>query len=290
MFLSKVKFVAIIVLAAGFAGSGVGWLRHPANATTAAPAPAQAKAPAGQDPDVSRQREQLSTSVDYPGLDDARATLSDALDHLSKRYGITFHANAQAFRAIDPKIDAFRFTIAETPIPPMRTRLKTVLRTILSRLPAKMGAMYVIRKDHIEITTETAVRSEMGIAANRPLLPLVWESLGNTPIDTALRRLARQAEYNIVIDPRIAEKLQTQATLDFNNVPVDTAVRLLANIAGLSMVRLDNVLYVTAADNAKKLREEQAEINADKPVKSTEPAKKPASDKPAKGQKAEPRP
>lgn len=290
MFLNKVKFAAIGVLAAGFAGSGVGLLRHQANATMAAPAPAQARAANGQDPVVSRLREQLSQSVDYPGLDDARATLSDALDHLSKRYGITFRGNDQVFRAIDPKIDVFRFQIAETAIPAMRVSLKTVLKTVLARLPAKMGAMYVIRKDHIEITTETAVRAEMGIAANRPLLPLVGESLGNTPIDTALRRLARQSEYNIVTDPRIADKLQTQATLEFNNVPVDTAVRLLANIAGLSMVRLDNVLYVTTADNAKKLRQEQAEINAEEPAKSAEPAKKPPSEKPTKGQKAEPRP
>ncbi len=144
------------------------------------------------------------------------------------------------------------------------------------------GATYLIRRDHIEITTVAAVRTELGIPKDRPLLSLVGDSLTNDPIAKGLGHLAQQSGFNIVIDPRIADKLQTQATVEFDNVPVDTAVRLLANMAGMSMVRLDNVLYVTTADNAKHLREEQAQINAEKAVTNTEPPKKPASEKPMK--------
>lgn len=307
MLLSKVKYALIVVLAVGFAGSGLGFLAHHTNASppsspspppvnqdhgrieALAPANAEAKAPAPPNPNLpaaplNDARSMLNTVIDYQGLEDARATLSDALDQLSKRYNLNFHGNEQVFRAIDPKIDVFRFAIADpTPVPPMRASLGTILKIVLERLPPKMGAMYLIRNDFIEITTETAVRAELGIPANRPLLPLVSDTLDDIPITAALRQLADKTGYNIVIDPRIADKLRTSTNLvGFNNVPVDTAVRLVANMAGMSVVRLDNVLYVTTADNAKHLREEQAQINADKPAASAELPKKPGPEKPAK--------
>jgi hypothetical protein len=272
MFLCKGKWVALVVLAIGVAGSGLGFRAHRPNAA----APAQPNQPA-QNNGEAALRDKLSQEIDYGGLEDARATLSDALDQLSKRYNLNFHANRHVFLAIDPKIDVFAFAIADPfPLPPMRASLGTVLRTILQRLPPKMGAMYLIRKEFIEITTEAAVRAELGIPANRPLLPLVCDTLDDVPITAALRQLADKTGYNIVIDPRIADKLRASTNLiEFNNVPVDTAARLLANMAGLSVVRLDNVLYVTTADNAKHLREQQAQANADKPTASTEAPKKP---------------
>ena len=85
-----------------------------------------------------------------------------------------------------------------------------------------------------------------------------------TPLAKILPRLAETSGYNVMADPKAGEKLQTKITVQLNNVPVDTAVRLLANMAGLSVVRLDNVFYVTTAENAKHLREEQAKINGTK--------------------------
>ena len=62
-------------------------------------------------------------------------------------------------------------------------------------------------------------------------------------------------------------------------MPVDTAVRLLANKADRSMVRLDDVFYLTTPEKAKRLREEQAQING---AGMAGVAPKPAADKPAK--------
>jgi RNA polymerase sigma factor (sigma-70 family) len=305
MILSKVKFVAIAVLAIGFTGSGLGFLAHGTSASppssssppsvnqyharVVAPAPALAKAEAPAQPNVnppaqnnvaSRLREKLSQEIDYSGVDDARATLGDVLDQLSKRYNLTFDIDQEAFN-LNPLNDGEPLAgveICDTPIPPMRTTLSTVLRRILRHV----HATYLIRRNRIEITTEAAVRAELGVPANSPLPPLVGDTLANEPLAEGLRHLAQQSGFNIVVDPRIADKLQTQATLEFNNVPVDTAVRLVANMVGMSVVRLDNVLYVTTADNAKHLREEQAQINADKLAASPEAPKKPASEKPAK--------
>lgn len=273
MFLSKVKFAAIVVLAVGLAGSAVGFRED----KPVAPAPAKSAQ------DSSALPDKLDSTIDYPGIDDARATLSDVLDHLAKHNGLTFDINKMAFE-MENFNDVARTPIAETAIPPMHATLSTVLHKILARLPQTPSnrVTFLIRRDVIEITTELFVRAELGISEKRPLLPLVWNTLDNTPIDAALRKLARQSGYNVVIDPRIAEKVQTPATAKLNNVPIDTAVRLLANMAGTSVVRLDNVFYVTTAENAKKLSEEQTQINAGAPAKTAEPPKKPETKKPAK--------
>ena len=41
------------------------------------------------------------------------------------------------------------------------------------------------------------------------------------------------------------------------NVPVDTALRVLADMAGLKVVRMENVFYITSAENAEKLEKEK---------------------------------
>ena len=313
MFLSKVKFVAFVVLALGIAGSGAGLIAHRTNASppftpllsaanrekerTEAPAPPQAKPgkpgsskPKSKTPapiDVEHfprmWRDRLNNQVKFEGIDDARATLSDALEQLSKRYNLPYRINEKAFQADNPKQDVLGFEIAKKhPFHPMIEKLSTLLQTILARLPVKSGALFLIRKDYIEITTGAAVRAELGIPSDRPLLPLVWNSFENVPISEALIALSAESGYNVVADPRASDKLQTPTGITtLYNVPVDTAVRLLANMADVSMVRLDNVFYLTTEENAKHLRAEQARINGNDPMGGMLPAK-PASDKPAK--------
>jgi hypothetical protein len=107
-----------------------------------------------------RLRQTLSQEINYEGLEDPRATLSDALDQLSKRYNLTFDINEKAFE-MDQLKDVARTPVADpTPIPPMRTTLSTVLRKILRRVPAPSGTTYLIRRDVIEITTGTFAAAE----------------------------------------------------------------------------------------------------------------------------------
>jgi RNA polymerase sigma factor (sigma-70 family) len=308
MFLSKVKFVLIVVLALGITGAGAGFVAHstsasppsspssppvkedhtpakapvPPIAKADSPAPADANLPAQNKEEISLQY-CLSQKINFVGYDDVKATFGEALDQLSKRYNLSFYVNRRAFGDPDTINGMLSFKIAEeAPIPSMHVSLRKVLQIILDRLPEERGILYMIRKDFIEITTESAVRAELGIPETRPLMPLVGDTLEGSLIDVTLRNLAQQSGYNIIVDPRIVEKLRIPTRAELNNVPVDTAVRLFANMAGMSVVRLDNVLYVTTPDNAKHLREEQAEVNADKPVASTEPPKKPTPKKPAK--------
>lgn len=129
--------------------------------------------------------------------------------------------------------------------------------------------------------------------ANRPLHPLLHYlrrlsggKNGDGALDDAqllaqfLPRLAEMSDYNVVGDPRAKDKLQTEITAQLNNVPIDSAVRLLANMAGLTVVRLDNVFYVTTEENAKHLREERARFNAEEMAGTAGP--QPATAKPVK--------
>ena len=45
-------------------------------------------------------------------------------------------------------------------------------------------------------------------------------------------------------------------TAEFLGVPADTAVQVLADMAGLKLVRMESVYYVTSPANARLLRKE----------------------------------
>jgi hypothetical protein len=245
MVLSKVKWALIAVLILSTARLG---------SKAAPPAPAPAATNPGNQPNPANV---LKQTINYDGTEDPRVTLGDLLEQLSKRYGLTFDINEKAFE-MDQLKDVARTLVADpTPIPPMRTTFATVLRKVLRRVPAESGATFLIRRDHIEITTESAVRAELGIPEGRPLLPLVWDTFTDIPIAQVLQFLADSYDYNLVTDPQGHKQLQTKITAQLHNVPIDTAVRLLANMANLRVVKLDNVLYMTTPEKAEALREEQ---------------------------------
>lgn len=235
---------------------------------------------AGESARGQELRHRLSDIVDFPGIEDARATLNDALDQLSKRYGLTFDINEEAFKKAKRKKDkeakhkkdkeanlkeeVGRTEIAQpTPIPPMRTNLARILRKILRRVPH--SATYLIRGDLIEITTTEAIRKEFFAdrpATPRPLPPLVSGVFDKVPLESALKKLNDYG--NVVLDARVEKEGQMPVSADLANVPLDTTVRMFADMAGLAVVPLDNALYVTSKDNARALREEREKSNAGK--------------------------
>jgi hypothetical protein len=104
-------------------------------------------------------QKELSKTVDFPGIDDARATLSDALEALSKRYNLNFDINEAAFKAENvPEVG--KTEIAQTPILPVRTTLANVLRRILRRITTQTSATFLLRRDQIEITTAAFAGAE----------------------------------------------------------------------------------------------------------------------------------
>jgi RNA polymerase sigma factor (sigma-70 family) len=278
MFLTQVKCAAAVLLALGLLGSGVGLLAlgggaPPAAVAREAPpekggaaAPAREDKPAAPEADKAEQpkvgieeqakawRDMLARPIKFGGYDDPQTTLAEVLDILAARYGFQFEVNEPAFLEAGMNKVLATQIVGDRPIRAMeRVTMATTLRLVLDRLP--VPSTYVLRKDTIEITTVAAVRAELGVPSERPLLPLVWEEFDKVPLPAALRRLSLASGVNVVLDPRALSSDQANVAVGAHlaNVPVDTAVRILANMVDLQMVRLDNVLYVTTPKRAAQL-------------------------------------
>jgi RNA polymerase sigma factor (sigma-70 family) len=293
MFLTKLKWAALVLLALGALGTGAGLLTRtsatppeapdraakatlkapekggePGKVAVRAPAPAK-KAPEKPaekaPPQGAELRATLDRVVNFAGIDDPKTTLGEALEQLGKVYDLNFLVNDKGFAA-DNMDDPLRTVIAQTPIPPMKAPLEVVLRKVLSRVPVSSDATYLLRGHSIEITTGNAVRAELGLDKDKPLPPLVWHEFDERPLGAALRELGRDPSLSVVLDVRAAKKAETAVTARLANVPLDTAVRVLADMADLDVVRLDNLLYVTTRENAARLRAEQAKGTLRKPA------------------------
>jgi hypothetical protein len=190
----------------------------------------------------------LFKRVKFDGFTDGRGTLGDALNQLARQYDLAFDVNEKAFK-FENVADVLKTEI--TPVPPMKSiRLDTVLRKLLAQVPVGSGATYLLREDGVEVTTNTFLTAEVWGNYKGPQLPLVWATLDRTPLEDALKDLAEQADFNVMLDNRAGEKGKTPVTARLRNAPLDTAVRLLADMADLRPVHQDNVLYVTTKENA----------------------------------------
>ncbi|HEY7428926.1 MAG TPA: hypothetical protein VH682_32145 [Gemmataceae bacterium] len=198
--------------------------------------------------------QKLAQRVKFDGIDDPKTPLTEALEKLTKLYDVNFDINEKAFK-FENLIEVDKSEIAAaTPIPAMKNvRLDTILRKILSRVPVPSGTTYLVRSDRIEITTGTFQASEIWGKYGGPHLPLVNATLAKSPLEDAIKELAEQTEFNVVLDNRATDKAKIPVSATLRNMPLDTALRLLADMADLRSVHLDNVLYVTTKENAAEL-------------------------------------
>ena len=99
----------------------------------------------GDDKPAASPADKLLRPVKFPGIEDPKTTLQEALDNLTKDYGVSFDVNEAAFRE-EQINDVLSQPIAEKPIPKMTdVRLETVLRKVLFRIPVPSGAAYLVR-------------------------------------------------------------------------------------------------------------------------------------------------
>jgi RNA polymerase sigma factor (sigma-70 family) len=284
MFVTRFKTAVVVLLALGAVGSGAGILasrsqvpapadesraeahfleaaepvKEQAPATPVRAGDAPGRRPLEVPPRALEMVARLAQPIEFNGWDaDDKMTLQEGLSFLADRYDLTFDVNEEAFRAAGVE-DVLAEVIAKKPVPKMRNvRLEMILRKVLARLPAKAAATYVIRDDVIELTTEAAVRTQLGRHDRAPLLPLVYTVFDQRPLEEALREVTVRTDYTVVMDARLGDKGRVAVTAVLPNVPLDTAVRVLADMGGLRPVRLDNVFYVTTPENADRLRAEQ---------------------------------
>ena len=206
--------------------------------------------------------QKLAQRVRFDGIDDPKTTLSDALDNLGKLYDINFDINEKAFKFENVADVAKTPITAESPIPSMKNvRLGRVLEKLLSRIPVPSGATYLVRSDHIEITTGIFQRAQIWGSGKGPFMSLVHATFEKAPLEDALKELAEQSDFNIVVDNRAADKVKIPVSAKFVNTPLDTAVQLLADMADLRPFHLDDVLYVTTKENAAALEARREKVN-----------------------------
>jgi hypothetical protein len=260
---------AVLGLLAGVWSAAPPRRRTPARDAPRHPRPATAKVKNALP--LARKLERV---VNFPGIDDPKTTLLEALNKLTRDYGLVFDLNERAFK-YEMLNEPLRVPIAEMPIAPMTAPLATILQKILDRVPVPTGAVYLVRGKVIEITTGDYLREEVYVwgypgafipgvlfsarAGDRsasyrgPAFPLVNLAFCKRPLEQALRDLASRADFNIVLDSSVGELCRSPITIDVRNVPLDTAVLLLANMAGLQPLRLDNTFYVTTQAKAEAL-------------------------------------
>jgi hypothetical protein len=209
--------------------------------------------------------EKLNRRITVDKALEANVPLREALDFLTDRYQLPILVNREAFRADLQMADVEG---QQVKLPGLKAvRLSTVLRLLAGRVDGG----FLLKGDHIEITTRQRYRQtiwgtvesdEDEPASSRYLMPVVYATIEARPLDVALRELAEASGISVVLDGhRAGEKARALVTGRFANVPVDTAVELLADEADLTMVSLDNVAYVTTADNAQMMKVEQQKVN-----------------------------
>ncbi len=243
--------------------------------TGAAPAPKPEEKPATLE---ALLREKVE---EFPELEaDPQTKLGHVLNKLSQRFSrpndkppfyVPIEINVQAFEAENVKEPQEIAIVAEKPLARAvnispATYLRRVLQRVTEKGPVPSGATFILRKDHIEITTVGAVRTEIwGQDYQGPYLSLVSAGIEKKPLEEALKQLAELADHNIVLDVRVGDRAKTPVTGRFNNVPLDTAVTFLADMADLQPILQDNVIYVTTRDNAMRLEAKQRKDMADQP-------------------------
>jgi hypothetical protein len=203
-------------------------------------------------------RKKLAATINFSGFDDPETKLDEALQHLTKLYDVTFEINDQAFR--DEMIDSVADKALGKAIPKMNNvTVETVLRRLLARIPSTSGATFIVRGGVVEITTRRYASpsrwgtglEEGGVTIPAPETSIAFEK---RELKDALQEIADATGVNIVLDARGGDKGKTSVSATMRGVGVDTAVQLLANMADLTVIPVDNVLYVTTKENARALR------------------------------------
>lgn len=308
MFLRKVEIVGLVVLALALAATGSGWLIPQAALPAAQVAQAVDEKPTADDKpkaddkppkprektaaEQEREREAarivgieelsrvLGEPIQFRGTDgpDQRLTLGEVLDQLARQNNIAFDYDVPAIENTMKLDELLKTPIAKTiGLPPMKAPLRGVLQTILFRVPMPERLTFLVRKNHIEITTEPVAVHQLGVQPKVEhalddvmmtprLLPLVYQTFKKVTLETALDELADATGSNIVLDARVEEKGTTKLTARLINVPIDTATQILAEMCGLALVRIDNVFFVTSPETAKRLvLEKKFGLTGDRP-------------------------
>lgn len=189
------------------------------------------------------QAEKIRKVLDQPiTLDFAGQSLPEAVQHLREKTGLDITLDTFTLQQMGLLIEEM-----PTPVHLKADRVKT--RQILQKLVTGFNLSYVVLEDSLLISTED-------VTLLRQLRQRVQVEVKAQPMSAVIRDLAKRTGLNVFVDPRISKEASRDVTLELEDTTLETAVRLLAELADLKSVRVGNVLFITDADRASKLRAE----------------------------------
>jgi hypothetical protein len=212
---------------------------------------------------VREIRAKLAYPVNLEKGFDVGTPLRDVSEYLSALKDLTILVNEKAFAEDLHVKDVGRQTVSLSPA--TTVSFGKVFQMVLSQV----GGTYLVRFPCIEITTPMRAWPEEWSESrgfDRHRIPTVGAVFSIRSLEDALRELSETSGINVVLDSRLKrDHAQKAVTAQFTNAPIDTAVRLVADMANLSVVAMDNVLYVTSKANAAALQAERSKRRPPKP-------------------------
>lgn len=201
----------------------------------AAPIPAETKAPDGT---AAKAKKALNEVADF-AFD--QRSLTDLITFVKEKgkIEVVLDSNHLLQMGMDPNQTNVTVNMKGA-------KLRDGLRAALAPMNLKFGVVGNV----VHVTTEDAL-------ITKQMRQRVTLDGDGKPLATILASLAAESGANIVIDPRQSKKAaDTAVSLALDEVTLETAVRLSAEVAGLRVVRMGNVLFVTSEERGKALRED----------------------------------
>jgi hypothetical protein len=200
-----------------------------------APAPAWADDKAKDETPTEKIRKALDQPID---LDLKESSLAKVIERFHEKTKLDIVIDRTYLIGLGGVIDPN----AETQ--PVAAKFKgTKVRDALRKVFEPYGLAPFIVDDAVLLTNE-----ELGL--QKQLKQRVDVDIDEVPLAVALKQLGRRKAINLVVDQKATKQAEKKVSLQVEDVAMETAVRLLAEQAGLKAARIDNVLYVTTAEQA----------------------------------------
>ncbi len=195
----------------------------------------------------------LQHTIDTKGLQE-KVKLRMALEYFTDQFAgkLPILVDRDAFDA-EFGGDAPELYEVEVSLPPVPAKmtLSTALRLLLAQA-GKGEATYLIRQGQIEITTLKA-SSAANLLRHEP----IFMSFDNRSLQEVLDQFADESGIAINLDPSVGKKGQIAIKARFFNTSLEDALVTVTEMAELKYVILERSIYVTTAEKAVIMREEE---------------------------------
>lgn len=279
MVLSKLQMAAVgLVLATGLSvGTGYvagGWGQEKEAAkpavTKSAVKPKETKPTkeandltdrAGSKPITERNAavaELAKVNPQFAAMFNQKISLEEWLTVIEEQSGLVSIIDQDAFRSVMADLDMKQMREQLLTLPRMNNQTtSTMLSTLLDSIRLNeqaIPATYLIRRGTLVIVP----KSYLDGAASKITVSLETNGKEMT-VAAALEELSKDTGISIILDSRnesAAREIKTST--NFRNLKLINAVRLLASMADLTVINVDGALFVSTAENCRKLEEEMA--------------------------------